>query len=248
MRSAGGHFRASRRPRRSLLPLPDPGSGIARREARMLPGTTPVVPGGGVFSSPWTKSCGPVPPLGASPLTPPVPQAPSSLWQNPRGPVLPVGARRAMHPAQTAGDETHAAQFGGGSAGDPSRLNRVASRRSSLRFGRNTLGPVLPVGAPPSRALSVGRLPGLGAHVGSTTAPLRGALRCASVEIHPGQFSRWGLLPRAPCQPGPHREDWPHRENWASPVSALTRVSPQAASRRTRCAPSGPHRPGGDRA
>ena len=29
-------------------------------------------------------------------------------------------------------------------------------RGSSLRFGRNTLGPVLPVGAPPSRALSAG--------------------------------------------------------------------------------------------
>ena len=44
---------------------------------------------------------------------------------------------------------------GGGSAGDPSRLNRGAARRSSLRFGRNTLrGPVLPVGAPPSRASS----------------------------------------------------------------------------------------------
>ena len=83
----------------------------------------------------------------------------------------------------TAGGKTHTAQFsrwgldrrsipaeppameparpsspGGGSAGDPSRLNRAASRRSSLRFGRNTPGPVLPVGAPPSRALSAGRL------------------------------------------------------------------------------------------
>ena len=44
------------------------------------------------------------------------------------------------------------------SSGDASRLNHVASRRSSLRFGRNTPGPVLPVGAPPSRALSAGRL------------------------------------------------------------------------------------------
>ena len=44
------------------------------------------------------------------------------------------------------------------SAGDPSRLNRVATRRSSLRFGRNTPGPVLPVGAPPSSALAAGRL------------------------------------------------------------------------------------------
>ena len=98
------------------------------------------------------------------------------------------------------------------SAGDPSRLNRVATRRSSLRFGRNTLGPVLPVGAPPSRALSAGRLAPTGRtgqprrsrgfHHRLFTAPLCGALRCASVEIHSGQFSRWGLLPHAPCQPG----------------------------------------------
>ena len=29
----------------------------------------------------------------------------------------------------------------------------------------------------------------------------RAAHRCVSVGIHPGQFSRWGLLPHAPCQP-----------------------------------------------
>ena len=52
------------------------------------------------------------------------------------------------------------------------------------------------------------------------TTPLRSVLRCVSVEIHPGQFSRWGLLPHAPCQPG------------ASPLSALTRVPPQAVSGR----------------
>ncbi len=228
---------------------------------------------------------------------------PNNRWWNPRGPVLPVGARPAIHPGQTTGGGTHAAQFsrwglgrrsipakqpvveptrpsspGGGSAGDPSRLNRVAARRSSLRFGRNTRG------IPPSRALSAGRLPGLGAHAGSTTgcsprrcaplvvafrskytrasspgggssltrlvsrtptgrtapprprrsrgfhhrlftASLRAARRCVSVEIHPGQFSRWGLLPHAPCQPDPHRE------NWASPASALTRVPPPAVHR-----------------
>ena len=181
-----------------------------------------------------------------------------------------------MHPGQTACGGTRAA-FGRRSipakqpvmkptrrsAGDPSRLNRVASRRSSLRFGRNTPG------IPPSRALSAGRLTGLGAHAGSTTgcsprrfaplvvafrskytryssltrlvsraphrprrsrgfhhrlftAPLRVAHRCASVEIHPGQFSRWGLLPRAPCQPG------------ASPLSALTPLCPQAVNARGR--------------
>ena len=35
----------------------------------------------------------------------------NSLWQNPGGPVLPVGARPAIHSGQTAGSETHAAQF-----------------------------------------------------------------------------------------------------------------------------------------
>ena len=43
-------------------------------------------------------------------------------------------------------------------SGDASRLNCPAPRGSSLRFGRNTPGPVLPVGAPPSRALSAARL------------------------------------------------------------------------------------------
>ena len=38
----------------------------------------------------------------------------------------------------------------------------------------------------------------------------------AGDETHAAQFSRWGLLPHAPCQPG------------ASPASALTWVSPQA--------------------
>ena len=58
---------------------------------------------------------------------------------------------------------------GGGSSGDSSRLSRAASRRSALRFGRNTPGPVLPVGAPPSRASSAGRLTALGAHATSPT-------------------------------------------------------------------------------
>ncbi len=116
----------------------------------------------------------------------------------------------------------------------PPAVTRVAARRSSLRFGRNTPGPVLPVGAPLSRALSAGRLAPTGRtgqprrspgfHHRLLPAPLRGALRCVSVEIHSGQFSRWGLLPHAPCQPDPHRE------NWASPLSALTRVPLQAVN------------------
>ena len=83
-----------------------------------------------------------------------------------------TGANRFQQPVV---QPTRPSSPGGGSSGDPSRLNRPptgrtgALRRSALRFGRNTLGPVLPVGAPPSRALSAGRLTALGAHPGSTT-------------------------------------------------------------------------------
>ena len=75
---------------------------------------------------------------------------------------------------------TRASSPGGGSS-----LTRLVSRTptgrtgphpgwrwrfAALGFGRNTPGPVLPVGAPPSRALSAGPPPGeLGAHPGSTT-------------------------------------------------------------------------------
>ena len=63
-------------------------------------------------------------------------------------------------------------------SGDASRLNRPptgrtgALLRSSLRFGRNTLGPVLPVGAPPSRVLSAGPPPGGLAHRENWASPL----------------------------------------------------------------------------
>ena len=128
---------------------------------------------------------------------------------------------------------------GGGSAGDPSRLNRVAARRSSLRFSRNTPGPVLPVGGSSLTRL-VSRAPrrprrSRGFHHRLFTASLRAAHRCVSVGIHPGQFSRWGLLPHAPCQPGPHRENWPHRENRASPPPGEL-ASIAAAGRETRTA------------
>ena len=73
------------------------------------------------------------------------------------------GGRVAPPPVPSAPGSTRCWRPAPETAGDPSRLNRVASRRSSLRFGRNTLG------IPPSRALSAGRLAGLGAHVGSTT-------------------------------------------------------------------------------
>ena len=63
------------------------------------------------------------------------------------------------------------------SAGDPSRLNRVAARRSSLRFGRKTPG------IPPSRALSAGRLAGLGAHRVPPPAVHRSAARRPSLRF-----------------------------------------------------------------
>ena len=80
-----------------------------------------------------------------------------------------------------------------------------ASRRSSLRFGRNTLGPVLP-----SSLARLSRAPHRPRR--SRQPPTtRGQSDAA-------QFSRWGLLPRAPCQPG------------ASPLfSALTSLCPNVA-------------------
>ena len=75
------------------------------------------------------------------------------------------------------------------SAGDPSRLNHSASLRSALRFGRNTRG------IPPSRALSAGRLAGLGAHVGSTTGC--SPRRCAPLIVaFRSKYTRYSSLTR----------------------------------------------------
>ena len=85
--------------------------------------------------------------------------------------------RRSIPPKQPVVKPTRPSSPGGGSAGDPSRLNRVATRRSSLRFGRNTPG------IPPSRALSAGRLTSLGAHVGPPPAVHRAALRRSALRF-----------------------------------------------------------------
>ncbi|CAI8022263.1 hypothetical protein GBAR_LOCUS13089, partial [Geodia barretti] len=108
---------------------------------------------------------------------------------------------------------------------EPERLSVTASIRSRAKsrwrrpssLWQNPRGPVLPVGARP--AIHPARTTPLRPPTGRT-----GVLRCVSVEIHLGQFSRWGLLPHAPCRPGasPPPGDWP--------TSALTWVSPQAAS------------------
>ena len=162
-----------------------------------------------------------------------------------------MGARPAIHPGQTACDETRAAQFsrwglgrrsipakqpvmkptrpsspGGGSAGDPSRLNRVAfaplivALRSEYTRYSSLTRLVSPAPRPHRETGQPRRSRGF--HHRLFTASLRAAHRCVSVEIHQGQFSRWGLLPHAPCQPGasPPPGDWP--------ASALTRVPPQA--------------------
>ena len=141
------------------------------------------------------------------------------------------------------------------SAGDPSRLNRVASRRSSLRFSRNT--PRIP----PSRALSAGRLAGLGAHVGSTTGC--SPRRCAPLSVaFRSEYTRYSsltrLVSRAPRRPrrsrgfhhrlftaslraaqrcvsvGIHQVFLPHApcQPGASPASALAWVPPPAEPRR----------------
>ena len=116
------------------------------------------------------------------------------------------------------------------SAGDASRLNRVASRRSSLRVGRKSAA------IPPSRALSAGRLPDLGAHAGSPTgcsprrfAPLIVAFR--------SEYTRYSSLTRRP-----HRENWvsraprPHRETGRSRRSREFHHRLLAACGKTRAA------------
>ena len=108
---------------------PAPEARARRDDGRLSPPSTPRAPGS-------ARCLRPAPEARArrddGRLSPPsIPRAP--------------GSARCLHPAPEA-------------SGDASRLNRSASHRSSLRFGRNTSGPVLPVGAPPSRALSAGRL------------------------------------------------------------------------------------------
>ena len=111
-------------------------------------------------------------------------------------PLMKPTRRSAGDPTgQTAGDETHAA-FGRRSIpAEPRRCAPlvVAFRSKYTRYSSLTR---LVSRAPrrPRRSR--------GFHHRLFTAPLRAARRCASVEIHSGQFSRWGLLPHAPCQPG----------------------------------------------
>ena len=109
------------------------------------------------------------------------------------------------------------------STGDPSRLNRVAARRSSLRFGRNTRG------IPPSRALSAGRLTGLGAHVGFTTGwyPLRAALVLPGRSQQPVHnvtraWSPDGHPPSRALAVGAPPGKRSHPETWFPPAAAPT--------------------------
>ena len=75
----------------------------------------------------------------------------------------------------------------------------------------------LPVGAPPSRALSAGRLPGLGAHAGSTTgcsAVIRAGFRstvapCTDTRGMPRRALRAGTPP--PAGPGRESRGWRRR-------------------------------------
>ena len=112
-----------------------------------------------------------------------------------------------MHPGQTTGDETHAAFARRSIPAEPRRFAPliVAFRSKYTRYSSLTR---LVSRAPPRPRRS------RGFHHRLFTAPLCGARRCVSVEIHPV------FLPHAPCQPG------------ASPLSALTRVPPQAATPR----------------
>ncbi len=97
----------------------------------------------------------------------------------------------------------------------PPAVHRVVSRRSSLRFGRNTPGPVLPVGAPPSRALSAGRLASLRAHVGPPPAVHHVASRRSSLRfgrntpgIPPSRALSAGRLTGLGAPPGSTAGHW----------------------------------------
>ena len=142
--------------------------------------------------------------------------------------------RRSIPAKQPVMKPTWPSSPGGGSAGDPSpsRLNRVAARRSSLRFGRNTPG------IPPSRALSAGRLAGLGAHVGSTTGCSPHRWRRSSLRFgrntHP-----------APCQPGasPPPRSRGSVHHVAAPLIVAFRSKYTRYSSLTRLVSRAPHRP-----
>ena len=126
----------------------------------------------------------------------------NSRWRNPGG------VRAAIHPGQTAGDETHAAfpsQKGWGSGSPAPRPFRsgvyaVLAPRSGNGWRS--------IPAEPRRC-----------------APLIVASR--------SKYTRYSSLTRLVSIPPSRalpagREDWPHRENWASPASALTWVPPPA--------------------
>ena len=144
---------------------------------------------------------------------------------------------------------------GGGSAGDASRLNRDALRRSSLRFGRNTPG------IPPSRALSAGRLAGprrsrhfihrLLTACGETQAaferrcipaePRRFAALCVALRSKYTRYSSLARLvsrapPRSRRSPGFHHRLLTGRDHRGTGQYAL---SPRCAGRRRCEAPTG---------
>ena len=95
-------------------------------------------------------------------------------------------------------------------ARSPTSSRLTAGGKTHTAFDRRSIPAKQPVMKPARRSAG---------DPSRLTASLRAAHRCVSVEIHPGQFSRWGLLPHAPCQPR------------ASPASALTQVPPQAVHR-----------------
>ncbi len=144
-----------------------------------------------------------------------------------RGPVLPLGARPAIHPGQTACDETRAAQFsrwGFGRRSIPAEPRRCAPlivafrseyTRASSPGGGSSLTRLVSR-TPTGRTGPPGPRRSRGFHHRLFTASLRAARRCVSVEIHQV------FLPHAPCQPG------------ASPLSALTPLCPQAVNARGR--------------
>ncbi len=188
-----------------------------------------------------------------------------SLWTKSRGPVLPVGARAAMpsSPGQFSRPVLPASSPGQFSrpvlpASSPGQFSRpVLPASSPGQFSRPVLPasspgqfsrPVLPASSPGqfSRPVLPASSPGqfsrpvlpVGAGRGPAWPPpgelarpsasLRGPLRCASVGIHPVFLPRAPPLPGEPGQPGAAPPPPGELAGRTGPLSVLTRLHPQA--------------------
>ena len=211
--SAPGSTRGSR---------PAPEARARSSGGRIAPPSAPSAPGS-------TRGSRPAPEArarssGGRIAPPSAPSAPGSTRGSrpaPEARARSSGGRIAPPSAPSAPGSTRGSRPAPEATADASRLKRPASRGSSLRFGRNTLGPVLPVGAPPSRALSAGPPPGelglnaLGAHATLST----GCSSSESLRDPHHRLSRGGKTPPPRrCAPRMERARvWPPPANQSAP-------------------------------